>query len=202
MIWRSDALKKPSWLGPQRGVLQDGNHTVWMTVSGKLFRSAPEHVRLALPEEGEPASPWLPDEITAGQRQINQRTKLSAETTEEMPNHPQVESQLNSPQGDHPNSPDDQSRNPEPADPMITEPFPVTPPSNPASTSQPNHEPSNQDGVSSHEGENIELGNSEEHEIINLVCQDVEDALAMQSDSVHSAWRCKFDVQLPTTLSQ
>eukprot|EP00435_Cladocopium_sp_Y103_P029044 s3886_g7.t1 len=60
----------------------------------------------------------------------------------------------------------------------------------------------NPDDTSSHAGDNTELGNLEEQETINLICHDVEDALAMQSESVHSAWRCEFDVQLPTSLSQ
>ena len=46
MIWRSG---QRSWNGLQRVIIQDGNHTVWTTQGGKLYRSAPEHVKLSLP---------------------------------------------------------------------------------------------------------------------------------------------------------
>jgi hypothetical protein len=41
---------------------------------GKLYRSAPENTRLALPEEGQPAGPELPDDLTQIQQQINRIT--------------------------------------------------------------------------------------------------------------------------------
>jgi transposase InsO family protein len=132
MIWRSETMKQATWLGPHRVVLQDHDHTIWTTVSGKLFRSAPEHVRPALPEEGEPASPWLPEEITAGQRQISRMQRPE----EEIP-HPDNH---NSSGSNGPN--DDNPPQPEPAtesqDPPIT---PNHPSSNQDSTSQPDQEP-------------------------------------------------------------
>ena len=107
-------MKQATWLGPHRVVLQDGNHTIWTTVSGKLFRSAPEHVRPALPGEGEPATPWLPEEITAGQRQIS-RMQRPEEEIPHRDNH-------NSSGSNGPN--DDNPPQPEPAtesqDPPIT----------------------------------------------------------------------------------
>ena len=70
MIWRAEQQGNPKWIGPQKIIIQDGNHTVWSTQGGKLFRSAPEHVRLALPEEGTDESSELPEDHTMIHRQI------------------------------------------------------------------------------------------------------------------------------------
>jgi len=71
MIWRSGQhLTKGLWHGPQRVIIQDGNHTIWTTQGGKLYRSAPEHVRLALPAEGQDDSCELPHDLTAIHQQI------------------------------------------------------------------------------------------------------------------------------------
>ena len=74
MIWRTIGPQRKGWIGPQRVIVQDGNHTIWTTVGGKLYRSAPENTRLALPEEGQPARPELPDDLTQIQQQINRIT--------------------------------------------------------------------------------------------------------------------------------
>ena len=52
MIWQHNPNSNPQWIGPQRVVLQDDNHTVWTIQCGRLYRCAPEHVRGALSEEG------------------------------------------------------------------------------------------------------------------------------------------------------
>ena len=42
MIWRSGQHPvKGSWNGPQRVIIQDGNHTVWTTQGGKLYSCSP-----------------------------------------------------------------------------------------------------------------------------------------------------------------
>ena len=65
-----------SWIGPQRIIIQDSNHTVWSTQGGKLYRSAPEHVRRSLPEGGQPDGPELPTDLTTIQQQINRMNQL------------------------------------------------------------------------------------------------------------------------------
>ena len=37
MIWRTRSINKPGWMGPQKVILQDSNHTVWSTQCGKLY---------------------------------------------------------------------------------------------------------------------------------------------------------------------
>lgn len=44
MVWKS--LPKPGmWLGPMRVVTHENESTIWLTMSGKLYRAAPENVR-------------------------------------------------------------------------------------------------------------------------------------------------------------
>ena len=79
MIWREPRDAKLGWLGPHRVIIQDGNHTVWSTRSGKLYRSAPEHVRLAHPDEVQSEDePLSPEEITEKQQQIQRMSDLPA----------------------------------------------------------------------------------------------------------------------------
>ena len=70
MIWRTQGPNRKGWMGPQRTIIQESDHTVWTSQSGRLFRSAPENVRLALPEEGHPDSSELPEDLTQLQNQI------------------------------------------------------------------------------------------------------------------------------------
>ena len=64
MVWRNTGPQKQNWIGPQRVIIQDESHTIWTTQGGRLYRSAPENVRLSLPEEGEPGGPDLPEDLT------------------------------------------------------------------------------------------------------------------------------------------
>ena len=76
MIWRTQGIRNPGWIGPQRVIIQDSNHTVWSTQGGKLYRSAPEHVRRSLPDEGQPDGPELPTDLTSLQQQISRMSQL------------------------------------------------------------------------------------------------------------------------------
>ena len=44
MIWKSQPIPG-QWLGPTRVVTQENEHTLWVTMSGRLYRVAPENVR-------------------------------------------------------------------------------------------------------------------------------------------------------------
>ena len=70
MIWRTINVGEKKWLGPQRVIIQDGNHTVWTTQCGRIYRSAPENVRPSMPEEGQPEGPDLPEDVTPHEQQI------------------------------------------------------------------------------------------------------------------------------------
>ena len=86
MIWRTQGPNRKGWAGPQRTIIQESDHTAWTSQSGRLFQSAPENVRLALPEEGHPESSELPEDLTMLQNQIrrmNQNPNSSPPIDEE-----------------------------------------------------------------------------------------------------------------------
>ena len=93
MIWRNQSANQTNWIGPHRVIIQDGNHTVWTTTAGKLCRSAPEHVRLALPAGGTPYGPELPEDITMLQNQVNrmnqQNVRVDPPSLIDNPSHPE-----------------------------------------------------------------------------------------------------------------
>ena len=49
MIWKPHSsmgnVNQGMWVGPMKVILQEGQHTLWATMSSKLFRAAPENVR-------------------------------------------------------------------------------------------------------------------------------------------------------------
>ena len=44
MVWKSNP-KPGTWIGPMRVVTPENESTIWLTMSGKLYRAAPENVR-------------------------------------------------------------------------------------------------------------------------------------------------------------
>ena len=50
MIWRN-SIRGGAWFGPTKVIIQEGQDVVWSTLNGQLYRTAPEHVRLAFEEE-------------------------------------------------------------------------------------------------------------------------------------------------------
>ena len=130
MIWKSDDHNSHQWIGPHRVIIQDGNTTVWTTQAGRLYRRAPEHVRLATPEETMQEVEASPD-WTLLERQIQ---NMSKQDNINIPNHELTE------------TPDD---NPNPHSPTPSElpeaeqtPMEHTS-SNPESVPQPDQEPEN-----------------------------------------------------------
>lgn len=52
MTWREGLGQNPGfWQGPMKVVVHENQHTSWTTMSSKLFRCAPEHVRPVTAEE-------------------------------------------------------------------------------------------------------------------------------------------------------
>ena len=101
MVWRNTGPQKQNWIGPQRVIIQDENHTIWTTQGGRLYRSAPENVRLSLPEEGEPGGPDLPEDLTQIQQQINrisQHPEAMQSIPENEPLEPDIDATLQIPE--------------------------------------------------------------------------------------------------------
>ena len=170
MIWRTQGIKNPGWIGPQRVIIQDSNHTVWSTQGGKLYRSAPEHVRRSLPDEGQPDGPELPTDLTSLQQQINRM------------------SQLPSIAEDEPISIDQIATSPEHADDASQERVRLE--SSAESIPQPDQEP---DAVSQQSSQLLpDISDSETQEIQQLLL--CEESSAFDDLNQDVAFRCEFEV--------
>ena len=170
MIWRTLGIRNPGWIGPQRVIIQDSNHTVWSTQGGKLYRSAPEHVRRSLPEEGQPDGPELPTDLTTIQQQINRLNQLPSIAEDE----PVMLEPL-----------------PASADPIEGGSSELVRLESSADTvPQPDQEP---DAVSQQSSQtNIESADADTHEIQQLLM--CEDRTAFDDLGQDVAFRCEFDV--------
>ena len=62
MAWREGHGQNTGyWQGPMKVVVHENQQTVWLTMSSKLFRCAPEHVRPVTSDEAKGIT-WSPDE--------------------------------------------------------------------------------------------------------------------------------------------
>ena len=175
MIYRTQHATKPGWIGPQRVIIQDDSHTVWTTQGGKLYRSAPEHVRRSLPEEGTPEGPELPTDLTSMQQQIHRLNQLPPIPEEQLPSielppEHQLEVPVPTPE--------------EPRDRVGSQG---------ESIAQPDHEPE----IMSHQSSSIsESSPRVEGEIVQLLCVDDEACAFTTCDSHEYAFRCEFEVSV------
>ena len=187
MIWRSVTNPKgKQWIGPQKVILQDADHTVWTTQCGRLYRSAPENVRLSTPNEGQPENAELPEDLTSIEKQIQtmreegtSQSEIPQVSTEDIPSEqPSIDPPQDLPIDGVPNVPMNRETS---ADESIP---------------QPDQEPENNSPPISA----IPSMESAEHELVCLLSQEVGDAFT-STPSSDTAWRCEFDVQLNQPLS-
>ena len=187
MIWRTQSMERPKWIGPQKVIIQDENHTVWTTQCGRLYRSAPENVRLAVPEEGHPEGPDLPEDMTALEAQIQRMQNM--DTTETIPDEAITETNPDNSTNTEPELPNPPSEQPE---------------SNPSESSQqPDQEPEALNTPPESTG-NQPSSDEElvaEHEVVNLLRHEPADALHAETVT-QCAWRCEFDVNLCQPIDQ
>ena len=185
MIWRTTGPQKQSWIGPHRVVIQDDNHTIWTTQAGKLYSSAPENVRLSLPEEGEPGGPELPEDLTQIQQQIN-RIRQHPDAMQSIPEHDTLE----------------------PVNP--NQPFPSSPENRPTevpehdrrdssaseSIPQPDQEPDTQSRQETQSPDATPIDIPTDQAEGFITCADEECAL-VSTTMDHLAWRCEFELTVP-----
>ena len=194
MLWRLDQNQEPPrhrWFGPLRVIIQDGNQTVWCTNAGKLYRGAPEHIRRAVPEEGQPEGPDLPADLTQIHHQIQ---NMSRESDEEQPLQ-----ELNPPENLDESMPT-QLNNPMPS---IPEEHNVSPPTE---GSMPQPEPESEGPATEPiESQSSDPGSVEGDDptlaMVNLICTDVPCALQEATDHDH-AWKCEFEISLPCSIHE
>ena len=211
MIWRANPLKQLRWQGPHRVIIQDGQHVVWCTSGGKIYRSAPENTRKAFPQEGSPEGPDLPEDVTPLMMQI-QRMQSHENPVDELDMSPPVHnpdtgnSISNSNNSNNPEN-DGHSRN----DNENSDQFPnhsQEGESQNDSTSQPDQEPDNQDdGNPEIASDNSALEQEDPtqsdlpHVPIMLTCHEPENAFTSE-DMNSLAWKCEFDMDLGLPLDQ
>ena len=181
MISRSQNSNQPNWIGPQKVIIQNGNHTVWTTTAGKLFRSAPENVRLALPAEGMPCGPELPEDTTMLQNQVNRMNQQSVPV--DSPNLVDNPNNLDEPiiPDNHPEGNDGMT----PADEEETQSLRTFP--------QPDQEPE-----ANCKKKKFPSENSSSEEEAFLICTEEPGALTCDI-SQDLAWICDFDIPIPNT---
>lgn len=192
MLWRLDQNHEPprhKWFGPLRVIIQDGNQTVWCTNAGKLYRGAPEHIRLAVPEEGQPEGPDLPEDLTQIHHQIQNMSRGSEEeqplqgmnTSENL-----EESMPIPPDNQLPPIPEEQNAA-SPTEGSIPQPEPES------------DEPAT-DPIESQSSDRGSVGEDDPTlATVNLICTDVPCALQEATDHDH-AWKCEFEILLPCSI--
>ena len=155
------------WWGPMRVIVQDGDHTVWTTMSGHLHRMAPENVR--------PVS--LNEEERGRERNL------------EMPACPPIREEPNAeiPETTQESFPEENNPERETPERQITQ-----------NTDRPSEQPDQEPEVKSIATE--ENSNSDENEIINFVCTELEKNVLLADDMTECAWRQEFEV--PWTVDQ
>ena len=186
MVWRNTGPQKQNWIGPQRVIIQDENHTIWTTQGGRLYRSAPENVRLSLPEEGEPGGPDLPEDVTQIQQQVN-RISQHPEAMQSIPEHEpldhDIDATLQPPQNfpeNHPVADSESSRR----DSSASE-----------TTVQPDQEPEALSRQETHHPGDSPTDHAETF----LTCAEDGCVLTSSNDN-HLAWKGEFDITVPETI--
>ena len=175
MIWRTQNQGQGVWIGPQKVIIQDSNHTIWTTQGGKLYRSAPEHVRRSLPSEGHPEGPEMPLDITTIQQQI-QRLNTLRTIPEEVPLNQEAVADL----------PEETQQ--------VLHPETHRRPSQAESEPQPDLEPDVESQPSA--SNSREETNSTEQDLILLLSEEEGNAFSTGQESGDYAFRCEFEVPL------
>ena len=155
-------------------VVQEGNHTVWTTQAGKLYRSAPEHVRPTAETENPPE---LHEETESNPRQqiLERLDRDAVQTPNETPDIPELEnSEENAPENAQ----------------------------TPDSLSQPDQEPGSPSRQLT-PNPTIEPENLEEstEEILGLISVDPEEEQVLSVESNNMAWRYEINCDLEQPLS-
>lgn len=89
MMWRQRGEQQGQWIGPAQVIVQEGTQVVWITMSSKLYRIAPEHLRpVSLQEQASIKE----DQMTNNPRNLGQGVTQFSDWTETVntPIEPQI----------------------------------------------------------------------------------------------------------------
>ena len=182
---RRNVQNQHSWCGPMQVVTQDGQHTVWTTLGGKLYRSAPENVRPVSAYETSliPSQDHLtPTRIEDLSQQINRQNAVS----QEVDVNPET---VTVPQ------PEEMPENAPTPEPITENVIPGTPDA--STSSQPDLEPDSENPVPEptpvHQ---VPVPESSDDELIcqGLIAEDVEPTMFVHDNFDRLSWRIEIDI--------
>ena len=184
MIWRT-AQNQKSWFGPMQVVTQDGQHTVWTTLGGKLYRSAPENIRPVSAYE----TTLIPPQDHLTPNRIENLTQQIDRQSENSPTVPLQSEEVTPPSLNviPANSPDQEGppENNRPGTPDVS------------TSSQPDQEPEAENPViEPFHGHQVPLPESSDDELIcqGLYAQDVEPTFFVQDNFDNLSWRIEIEI--------
>ena len=174
MIWKSVGVGKHAWVGPLKVIVQEGDHTIWSTGGGKIFRSPPEFVKSTeTPKHDEP----LPRDLEETEISLQQQRVSQEEQTESTP-IPETDETMPEPNENEQNMKLEHDR-------QRTQSIESIP--------QPDHEPEG--------GETPPLEETEEEEIHYLLSEEPDNVLVAHSEE-NLAWRFEAECTLNQPLHE
>ena len=202
MIWRhqNGEQGQGNWLGPMKVVIQEGSHTVWTTMTGKLFRSSPENVRPLTAHEAreivilpnEPSMEMLQNQVqqtsstTSGSEFPIERSTDAVQPNNTLhPPNPIVTDQQPVPIPTSQTSPTSESQGQPDQEPDTTS----TPESNSNRAVEPQNNPESPNPVE------VPIPESEDEDLIceGLYCLDADtNALEVADEVKDLAWKCEI----------
>ena len=203
MIWREGkGALSGQWIGPMKVVVHENAQTVWTTMSSKLYRSAPEHVRPVSSSEAHKIR-ILPNEPSVS-RIAQQIQGVSGQgVTQTIMNHGQ---QIAAPETDvNPETPQENTETRISGSAVSPQPSELQPddepgiPSNTSASNSEEHEGPQEVGEhpdpGGMEASHVPIPDETDEELIceGLYCQDIE-ANVFQADTIPQAWRCEIEI--------
>ena len=192
MAWREGHGQNTGyWQGPMKVVVHENQQTVWLTMSSKLFRCAPEHVRPVTSDEAKGIT-WSPDEPSISEiaRQLPQENEggitrvmnLGGPSAMEMPIEslpglPQPEANAHAPSSQH----------------SGVEEQPDQEPDLPSTPSQENQDREPEEIPRPDEPEDVPIPDDDDDDDLvceGLYCHDV-DSNALETPEDGMTWRCE-----------
>ena len=201
MIWREGKGALPgSWIGPMKVVVHENAQTVWTTMSSKLYRVAPEHIRPVSASEAQkiriypndPSVSKIAQQIQGVQGQGVTQTIGNGNPNGDITYipepqvSPEAESHDSPPHGNL-TSPHQSEGQPDDEPEVLSQ----APSTNPEVNSEPN---SFENPMIEATGIPIPEDSDDELVCEGLYCQDVE-ADIFQADTIPQAWRCEIVIE-------
>ena len=201
MIWREGKEALPgSWIGPMKVVVHENAQTVWTTMSSKLYRVAPEHIRPVSASEAQkiriypndPSVSKIAQQIQGVQGQGVTQTIGNGNPNGDITYIP--EPQVSPEAESHDSPPHGNLTSPHQSEGQPDD-EPEVPSQAPSTNPEVNSEPNSFENPMI-EATGIPIPEDSDDELVceGLYCQDVE-ADIFQADTIPQAWRCEIVIE-------